>query len=32
VTRAVSSIEALCRTVLLNLASTGKWNGVRVIK
>ncbi len=32
VTRAVSSIEALCRTVLLNLASTGKWNGVKVIK
>jgi LysR family nitrogen assimilation transcriptional regulator len=31
-TRAVSSIEGLCRSVLLSLASTGKWNGVNVMK
>jgi LysR family nitrogen assimilation transcriptional regulator len=30
-TRAASSIESLCQRVLLNLASTGRWNGARII-
>lgn len=31
-THAVVSIEALCRSTLLKLASTGKWNGARALK
>jgi LysR family nitrogen assimilation transcriptional regulator len=31
-THAAASIEALCRSTLLKLATTGKWNGARPLK